>query len=149
MSLKAFLGGAVLGGIVMYIAIFVPLNMGATSYNYGRKASTLEQVKNFLALDPTNMLQFAYAFKGQTLLCPDYAVNLRDNAKAVGLDVRVVIVNFGAGGEGYGHVLNDVLLDNGTLLYIEPQNDDVDVSLKNLLSRSFGKEAEVWYVKEV
>jgi hypothetical protein len=138
-ELKSFLFGVVITFLVFEAYLNVPLPL--TTQN----RTSLEKVKFFLTVDPTNLMRF-----NRTLICIDYAYALRNNAKKVGIDMGIVFVYFRQnGGEVVGHALNYVVLDNSTILYIEPQNDDFDVSLVRLLERSFGgriKIERVWRI---
>ncbi|MEM3589408.1 MAG: hypothetical protein QXN33_00225 [Candidatus Bathyarchaeia archaeon] len=77
-------------------------------------------------------------------LCPISAWRLRLRAREKGWNMSYVLVNFWFLNDSkpvfVGHALNGIWLANGTWVWIEPSNDDVDQDLESLLTRLVGAE---------
>jgi hypothetical protein len=90
-------------------------------------------LKQFLADDPTSRHP---SVKGQ-YECMDFARDLKAHAAAAGWNMSFVVTNFmltwNGQTHGYGHAFNGVLLADGTTVYVEPQNDQIYLTINDLL----------------
>jgi len=128
----------VLGALFTLIVLEIYLNLPLAPTN--QTTVSFQTIKAFLSVDTTNFMNF-----NKTMICIDYAFTLRQHAKKVGINMGMAFVYFHFKGEKQtvGHALNFVILDNNTILFIEPQDDDIDVNLVNLLSRDFHGTVEI------
>ncbi len=102
---------------------------------------TIEELKEFLETDKIN--ERVYFFP--TYVCIQFARDLRLGAQNSGWNMSYVTANFVAIYSPdfimsnnsilvlLGHAFNAIILNNGTLVYIEPQNDRIFSTAEELL----------------
>jgi type II secretory pathway pseudopilin PulG len=99
--------------------------LNGTLAKYVLRYPTLAELKGLLANDTTSRHP---RVKG-TYDCMDFARDLKAHAAAAGWNMSFVVANFmltwNGETEGFGHAFNGVLLANGTMVYVEPQNDAI------------------------
>jgi len=98
------------------------------------KRPSYEELEDFLSLDKTSEKPYAPGF----YVCADYAIEVRMNARQQGLNLSIVFVWWKTRGSEFAHALNAAYLDDGTLIWIEPQRDRIySGSIEQALEQDF------------
>jgi hypothetical protein len=119
------------------------------------RAGTRQEVLDFLAADDTD----AFPYVPGVFVCGDFAQRLQERAHERGLSCWMVFIYPKSG--PYGHVVNAFPLAEGSIIYVEPQNDTVseniltffrwctwDNTFEVILHDDFGREI-VYYLENV
>jgi hypothetical protein len=89
---------------------------------------TYKEMKDFLAQDPTNKLPY----KSNERICTDFAAEVNNNAKKLGINCAIVYILYGE----TGHSIVAFQTTDRGLIFIEPQFDD-EVSL--IIGKSYSQ----------
>lgn len=135
MGAASFIAG-VFVGLALFYCIFFFVIPGQIA---PEKGLSVESIRLFILSDPTNMVDSSKTGWN----CIDYAIRLRENALKSGVPLGVVVVNVKTTNLSYGHALNCAMLKNNTIVFIEPQTDDMDVDIVALISRFLKTEVSV------
>ena len=99
-----------------YQAGYKPGTEQKTSSGYTLQNPTYQEMKTFLAQDPTNVNNYAE----DKYVCVDFAAAVNNNAEAKGIRCAVVDIFYP---DGYGHTIVAFDTTDRGLIYIEPQFD--------------------------
>jgi predicted RNase H-like nuclease (RuvC/YqgF family) len=107
--------------------------LNGTLAKYVLRYPTLEELKQFLANDTTS----GHPRVKGTYDCMDFARDLKRHAAAAGWNMSYVVANFmltwNGQTQGFGHAFNGVQLANGTMVWVEPQNDAIYSTPEDLI----------------
>jgi hypothetical protein len=128
--LHAFTGRALDAALIsvpaFLIAVSVAIASGALSLTTVSitagsqlRAGTRQEVLDFLAEDDTDALPYI----PNVFVCKDFAQRLQERAHERGLSCWMIFIYPKSG--PYGHVVNAFPLAEGSIIYVEPQNDTV------------------------
>jgi len=99
-----------------YQAGYKPSQEQKTSDGYTLQNPTYQEVRTFIAQDPTN----ANTYSEDKYVCVDFAAAVNNNAEAKGIRCAVVDIFYP---DGYGHTIVAFDTTDRGLIYIEPQFD--------------------------
>ena len=99
-----------------YQAGYKPGPEQKTSDGYTLQNPTYQEMKTFIAQDPTN----ANTYSEDKYVCVDFAAAVNNNAEAKGIRCAVVDIFYP---DGYGHTIVVFDTTDRGLIYIEPQFD--------------------------
>jgi hypothetical protein len=100
-----------------------------TSNEYSLHNPTYQEMKTFLAQDPTNNNSYVES----KYVCVDFAAGVKNDADAKGIRCGVVDIFYP---DGYGHTINAFDTTDRGLIYIEPQFDQ---EVKLVVGRSYSQ----------
>ena len=101
---------------------------GADKYSYITRDIELDKLQRFLYLDETDSIAYSEDFN-----CLGYAFMLKINAAKQGIRCAVVIlyyINEETGKNDIGHAINAFKILDKSIIYVEPQTDDIIDVLK-------------------
>jgi hypothetical protein len=108
---------------------YTPSPEQKTSNVYTLQNPTYQEMKTFLAQDPTN----TNTYVEDTYVCVDFAAAVTNNAEAKGIRCAVVDIFYP---DGYGHTIIAFDTTDKGLIYIEPQFDQ---EVKLVVGRSYSQ----------
>jgi hypothetical protein len=100
-----------------------------TPNEYSLQNPTYQEMKNFLAQDPTNNNTYVE----EQYVCVDFAATVNNNAEAKGIRCAVVDIFYP---DGYGHTIVAFDTTDRGLIYVEPQFDE---EVKLTVGKSYSK----------
>jgi len=100
-----------------------------TSNGYTLQNPTYQEMKSFLAQDPTNNNNYME----DKYVCVDFSAAVNNNAEAKGIRCAVVDIFYP---DGYGHTIIAFDTTDRGLIYIEPQFDE---EVKLIIGRSYSQ----------
>jgi hypothetical protein len=112
-----------------YQAGYKPSTEQKISSGYTLQNPTYQEMKTFLAQDPTNVNNYVE----DKYVCVDFAAAVNNNAEAKGIRCAVVDIFYP---DGYGHTIVAFDTTDRGLIYIEPQFDQ---EVKLVVGRSYSQ----------
>jgi hypothetical protein len=108
---------------------YKPSQQQQTSNGYTLQNPTYQEMKTFLAQDPTNN----NTYSEDKYVCVDFAAAVNNNAESKGIRCAVVDIFYP---DGYGHTIVAFDTTDRGLIYIEPQFDQ---EVKLIVGRSYSQ----------